>query len=211
MRHHDDKPVFRNLLQQFHNLHRGLGVQSARRLIRQENIRVVHQGAGNGNTLHLAAGHLIRFLLELIPEADPAQRLLGAAATFGVCHSRNRQRQLHICQYRLVRDQVIGLEDKTNGMVSVGVPVCIRELFGGASVDDQVSGAEAVQPADDVQQRGLAAAGMTQDRNKLALAEFEIDSLERVHPGIGNHIVLFDISQLQHALSSSAQSFPALY
>ena len=96
VRHHDDKPVFRDLLQQFHNLHRGLGVQSARRLIRQENIRVVHQGAGNGNTLHLAAGHLIRFLLELIPEADPAQCLLGAAATFGVRHSRDCQRQLHI-------------------------------------------------------------------------------------------------------------------
>ena len=211
VRHHDDEPVFRDLLQQLHNLHRGIGVQGARRLIRQENIRVVHQGAGNGDTLHLSAGHLVRFLLKLIPETDPAQSLLGTATAFGVRHTRNRQRQLHICQYRLVRDQVIGLEDKTDGMISVCVPVRISELSCRSSVDDQVSGAEAVQSADDIQKCGLAAAGMTQDRNELALTEFEIDSLERVHPGIGNHIVFFDVSKLQHALSSSAPSFSVSY
>ena len=204
MRHHDDEPVFGDLLQQFHDLHRGLGVQRPRRFIRQQDIRVVHQGAGNGDALHLAAGHLVRFLLKLIPEADFAQRLLRPAAALGMRNARDCQRQLHIRQNRLVGDQVIGLKDKADGVVAIGVPVGVRELSGGASVDDQVSRAEAVQAADDVQQRGLAAAGVAQDRDKLALAEFKIDSLERVNFGIGDHIVFFDVSQLQHGLSFSA-------
>ena len=45
---------------------------------------------------------------------------------------------------------------------------------------------------------------MTQDRNELALTEFEIDPLERVNLGIGDRIVFFDVSQLQHGQSSSA-------
>ena len=118
--------------------------------------------------------------------------------------ARDRQCQLHIRQNRLVGDQVIGLKDKADGVVAVGVPVGVRELSGGAPVDDQVSRAEAVQAADDVQQCRLAAAGVAQDRDKLALTKFEVDSLERVNFGIGDHIVFFDVSQLQHGLSSSA-------
>ena len=202
--HHDDQPVFGDLLQQLHNLDRGLGVQRARRFVRQQDIRVVHQGAGDGDALHLAAGHLVRLLLKLIPEPDFAQGFLRPAAALGMRHARDRQRQLHIRQNRLVGDQVIGLKDKSDGVVAVGVPVGVRELSGGASVDNQISRAEAVQTPDDVQQCRLTAARVAQDRDKLTLSEFKIDSLERMHLGVGDHIVFFDVPQLQHAPSSSA-------
>ena len=70
MRDHDDEAVARDLLENFHDLHARLGVQRAGRLVRQQNVRVVDEGAGDGDALHLAAGHLVWPLVQLIAEAD---------------------------------------------------------------------------------------------------------------------------------------------
>ena len=97
-----------------------------------------------------------------------ARRALAALA---LAHTRERERQLHVAQYRLVRNEVIALEDKADGVVAVAVPVRIRKVLRRFAIDDKVAARVLIQPADNVQKRRLAAARMAEDGDKLALAE----------------------------------------
>ena len=151
VRDHDDELFMRDLLQDVHDLDGGLRVERAGRLVGQQDLGVVDKGAGNGHALHLAAGHLVRALVELVAEADLLQRLRGASAPFGLADAGERQRQLDILQHGLVRDEVIALEDEADGMVAVGVPVAVAELLRRAAGNQQVTGRILVEAADDVQ------------------------------------------------------------
>ena len=187
-----------NLLEQLHDLHRGLRVQRAGRLVGQQDLRVVHQRPRDGHALHLAAGHLIRLLAQLVAQSDALQRAPGAGAAFAAGDARERQRQLHVLQDRLMRDQVIALEHEADGVVAVGIPVPVAELARGAALDQQVSGCILIQPADDVQERRLAAARRPEHRDKFLFPEIQCDPAQRVDRGISGGVVLYDLLQPQH-------------
>ena len=52
---HDHETVFGDVLQQLHDLNAGLTVQCAGRLVGQQDVGVVDEGAGDGHALHLSA------------------------------------------------------------------------------------------------------------------------------------------------------------
>ena len=190
--HHDHQPVPGHLPQDLHDLDAGLTVQGAGGFVRQEHLRIVNQGPGDRHALHLAAAELVGFLFHLVREADLLQGFRRPAPAFLPADAGQGQRQLHVGQHRLVRDQVIALEHKAHGVVPVGVPFPFRELLRGLPPDDQVPGGIPVQAADDVQQRGLAAAGGPQDRGELAPAEGQVDPPERRHGHAAGNIILCD-------------------
>ena len=90
--HHDDQLVLGDFLQQVHDLHRGVRVQSAGRFIRHEYVRIVHQSPGNGHPLHLAAGHLVRLFVELIPQSHLLQGFLRPGLPLRRAHAGKGQR-----------------------------------------------------------------------------------------------------------------------
>ncbi len=55
-----------------------------------------------------------------------------------------------------------------------------------------------IQSADNVEQRCLAAAGLTENRDKFILPEFKVNTLERVDDRVPRHIVFFDVFELEH-------------
>ena len=150
MRDHDNELVLGHFLQQFHDLHRSIRIQSAGRFISQKDIRVVYQRAGNGHALHLPAGHLIGLLVQLIPKSHFFQRILCAGPTFRRADTGESQGKLHIGQNGLVRDQVIGLKNKAHRMISIGIPIAVAKVLGRLSVDHKVAGAVLIESADDV-------------------------------------------------------------
>ena len=190
---HDDQPVLRHLPEQLHDLDGGLAVQRAGGLVRQENVRVVDEGAGDGHPLHLAAGHLAGLFIQLVAQAHPLQRLLRPAAALRLGYPRQGQRQLHVGQHRLVGDEVIALEHKAHRVVAVGVPVAVPVLFCGAAVDDEIAAGVAVKSADDVQRGGLAAAGGAQNGDELILPELQIDAPQGLHRGPAHRIAFVDV------------------
>ena len=171
MRDHDDQPVFRDLLEQVHDLHAGGAVQRAGRFIRKQDLRIIHQRTGNGYTLHLPAAHLVGLFVDLIFQSHLFQRLDGTAAALFPGYAGKRQGQLHIGQHILMRDQIVALEDETDGMVAVIIPVFIFEIFGGSAIDDQITAGILIQPADDVEQGRLAASALSQDGDKFTFAK----------------------------------------
>ena len=83
MRYHDDQPVGGYLLEYAHDLGAGLCIESARRLVGEDDVRVVDESARYGHTLHLAAGHFCRLLVYLIAESYLLKGCYGAGPSLG--------------------------------------------------------------------------------------------------------------------------------
>ena len=76
-----------------------------------------------------------------------------------------------------MRNQVVALEYKADGMITITVPVRILKLLCGYAVNNQITLGILIQTAHNVQQCGLTAAGLTQYRYKLALPKLNADTL----------------------------------
>ena len=72
-----------------------------------------------------------------------------------------------------MRYQVIGLENKTDGMVSVSIPVTGFVFLGTFSVDNKISVGIFVKTAYDIQHGSLTASGRTKDRYKFAFPKLQ--------------------------------------
>ena len=199
---HDDQAVVGHFLEKVHDLNRCLGVQSSGGLVGQEDLGIVYQGARDGYALHLSAGHLVGLLVGLLPEADFFQGVQSHLPALVSGDAADRQCQLDVLQDSLVGDQVVGLEDKADRVVAVGVPVAVLVFFGRYAVDDQIAGVVAVQSAYDIEEGGLARAARPEDRDELVVPQVERDVIEGdllVPSGI---VFLPYILKLQHVASA---------
>ena len=192
VRDHDHEAVAAELLQDLHDLNGGLRVEGARGLVGEDDLGVVDDRAGDGHALHLSARKLVGLFVEVVAQAHTAQGLLRAGAALGLGCAREQKRHLDVGDHALVRDEVVALEDEAHAVVAIGVPVLVAVAFGGAPVDDEVARGVLVQAADDVEQRRLAAARLPQHAHELAVAERDVDALERVDDGIAGRVVLGD-------------------
>src|SRR5699024_3543193 len=104
--------------------------------------------------------------------------------------ARKAQRELDISQQRLVRDEVIGLEHKPDRVVAVGVPIAVAEVLGRATAYYEVTACVLVESANDVEHRGLSAAGRTEYRHEFILTEAEADPFQCLHGVVSSRVVL---------------------
>ena len=87
-------------------------------------------------------------------------------------------------------NQIVALKHEADGMIAVAVPVLAFEILGRLTPDDQVAGGILIQTADDVQQGGFAAAGLTQNGYKFRGTEFDADTLQGMD-GVGSNVIIF--------------------
>ena len=196
---HDDQTVLGDLREQIHDLHGGVGIQRASGLVGQHDFRIIDERAGDGHALHLASRKLARLLVQVLGKPHRGQGLLGAARALGLPHAGQRQRQLHVLQDGLVRNEVVALEHESDAVVAEGVPVAILVAMGGDAVDDHVAGVVVVKTAHHVQKRRLARTRGAQNRHELVVAERDGDVVEGYLGEVARGVGLADILQLQHA------------
>ena len=161
MCYHDNQTLARNLADEVHNLHRGHSVECACRLVGEQDFRVIDQGARNRNTLALTARKLIGAFIVLVGEADAVERLFRATDALLLADARDGQGKLDITENGLVGNEVVALEDETDAVVAVDIPVAIAITPRGSAVDNQVARGVVVETADDVQQCGFSTARRT--------------------------------------------------
>ena len=94
-------------------------------------------------------------------------------------HARERERQLHVFQNGLMRNEVIALEHKADAVVAVGIPIAVAEVLGRDAVNQQVAGIKVVQPTDNVEHCGFARARGTQNGHELVIAKSQAHVIER--------------------------------
>ena len=107
----------------------------------------------------------------------------------GCGHASVNQRQFHIVQSGGARQQVEGLEDKTDFFVPNVGEFVVFQLTDLLTVQPVLAAAGRIQAADQVHQRGLARSRRAHDRDILIAADLQIHSAQRVHLLFRSHVI----------------------
>ena len=117
VRHHHDgfTVVAVESLQQIENLFAGFAVEIAGGFVAEQQRGIGHNGAGDSDSLLLAAGKLARIMLHAIGEPHHFQRDRNALSPFGFLESvRQKQWQFDILFRRQLGKQIVELENETD-------------------------------------------------------------------------------------------------
>ena len=80
-----------------------------------------------------------------------------------------------------MRDKIVALENESDGVVSVGIPVGIAVFFRADTVDDKIAVCILVKTAEDVEHGRFSAAGRAEDGNEFTLTKSKVHTSESVH------------------------------
>ena len=105
------------LPEQFHDLCAAGRIQGAGGFVRQQQLGAAHHGPCNGHTLALAAGQLVRAMVDPVAEAHHLQRRTGPLPALCLFHPAVQQRQGHVIQCRQPGQQMKGLEHEAQLLI----------------------------------------------------------------------------------------------
>src|SRR5690606_21725718 len=131
------------------------------------------------DALLLAAGELLREVVPPVRHADAAERGLGPLPALGGGEREVEQRELDVLVDRQLVDQVEALEDEAERAPPEVGPAALVVARDVGAVEDEPPAAGLVEQAEDVEQRGLAAAARPHDGDELAGPGLERDVVER--------------------------------
>ena len=145
------------------------GVEVGQRLVEQEGRGLAHDGAADGDALALAARQLAGATVEKVGQVEDARGFGDLAVHHHLVLAGHLQREGDVVAHRHVRIERIGLEH--HGQLALG-----RGLVGDvAAVDADGAGGGVLEPGDQAQQGGLAAAGGADEDDELAVLDVEIE------------------------------------
>ena len=145
----------------------------------------------------------------MLAQADFLQRLARTLAALGMPHARERQRQLHIFQNGLMRNEVIALEHKADAVVAIRIPIAITEVLGRNVIDEQIARIKVIEPTDNVEHRSFTRARGTQNGYELVIAKSQAYAVERhLRKRLGN-VPFANTFELQHGRQPLLRRHPA--
>src|SRR5262249_17970535 len=106
-----------------------LRVEAARRLVREQDGGVSHDGARDRHALLLSAGELTGHVIFTMTHLDALESLLDTARPLGARHVTIEERELDVLSHGKISDQVEGLEDEADLLVSYARPLASVELL----------------------------------------------------------------------------------
>jgi hypothetical protein len=163
----------------------GVAVEGTGRLVGQQNRRPVDQGAGQGDALLLAAGQLAGAVVQPAAQADRLEHSPGGGAALGGRPAGEHEGERDVLQGGLRRDEVERLEDHADDAEAEAGQLDGRQAGEVVAGDREGAGGRAVEAAQEVEQGGLAGAGLAQEGDALAAGDLEGDAAEGVHRGGG--------------------------
>ena len=145
----------------------------------------------------------------MLAQADFLQRLARTLAALGMPHARERERQLHVFQNGLMRNEVIALEHKADAVVTIGVPIAVTEVLGRDAVNQQVTRIKVIQSADNVEHRGFTRTRGTQNGHELVIAKRQAYVVERHLRKRLRNVPFANSFELQHGRQPLLRRHPA--
>ena len=181
--HHDGLalPAIEHL-EQGKNFVGGFAIQIAGWLVAQKNGRVGDDGAGDADPLLLSPRHFARLVRRAVPEPHQGQRGIDMGLALGAGEAGEQQRQFDIGRSRQHRHQIVELEDKADMAGAPARKGGMRQRFQMFARDDGPPGLRPVQPADQVEDGGLARPGRPHQGGEFALGYPEIEVLQHRDP-----------------------------
>ena len=159
-----------------------LGVEVAERLVEQEQIRLVDEGAAERQTLHLPAAQKRRRSALEAAEPHELEHALDPFSHRAAAHAAEPQRVGDVVEHGHVRPDRVGLEDHAEVALVRGHEEPARDRGHDPAAQGDLAGVGIVEACDEAQSRGLAAAARAQQREHLAPPDLErraIDGLNR--------------------------------
>ena len=103
-----------------------------------------------------------------VADPDPLERGLGARLPVGAVAGRVDVREHHVLERGAVAEQVEGLEDEADALRPQRRALVLAQPARVDPVDQVAARRRAVEAAEDVEQRGLAGPGRSDDREPVA-------------------------------------------
>ena len=149
-----------------------LQIQGAEGLVQQQDVRLIHQGAGDGHTLLLTAGKLGDVALGIAFQVHQGKHTVDLLGDDIVRQLFDTQAEGDVFENIQMGKQGIALED------GVDLPLVGGDVVDALAVKDDRALVLLQEAAQNAQQRGFAAAGGTEQRHKLILINIQIDTLK---------------------------------
>jgi len=148
-------------------------VQVAQRLVHQQHVGVVGDGARQGHPLALAAAQLGGVALQQLLDVEQLGGRLGPALDLGVGLVLHAQAERDVLEDGHVREDRVALEDHRDAALAHG------QVGHVAAAEVDASPVHLLQPGDAAQQGGLAAAARPQQDDELAVGDDQAHVLDR--------------------------------
>ena len=155
------------------HLHAQLGVEVRQRLVEQERLGLAHQRPAHGDALALAAGELRRPAREQLVEPQHGADLRDAPVDLGPGGLALAQPEGEVLVHRHVRVERVVLEDHGD------VAVARRQMGDVLAGDRDRPRGRRLEPGDQAQRRGLAAARRPHEDHELAVGDVERQAVDR--------------------------------
>ena len=148
-----------------------LCIEVGQRLVHQQNLRITHDGAADGDTLTLTAGQRLRLAVEVFGDAENLGGLVDLLLDLLLGDLLELQGEGHIFKHGHVRIQCIVLENHCN------VSVLGRNVVDQTVADVQFALGDLLEAGDHTQGRGLAAAGRADQNDKFTILDVQRELL----------------------------------
>ena len=174
-------------------------IQCAQRFVQKQDLRTVHQRAGNGHTLLLAAGQLVDAAAVEALQADHLQHFGDTLPYLVLRHFGDAQAEGDVFKHIQMREQRIFLEHR------VDLPFVRRNVVDPHPVKGHITGCRRCKPADDAQRCGLTTAAGPKQCEEFGIVDVEIDVIEN-QLVVKRHAEIPQANQLFGHLSSPVHS-----
>lgn len=125
-------------------------VEIARRLVSENERRLVGDRPSDGYELHLPAAELARIVLEPVSETEPFQQSPCMLSPVGSGRAIELHRQCNVLECREIRNQVEGLEHETDRLAAKARELGLGQLTKTPTCHNRLAARRAIHCADDM-------------------------------------------------------------
>ena len=155
-------------------------VEVGRRLVGEDQRRVMDEGARDRHTLLLPAGHLGRPMIGAVRQTYPLEELARPCLCTGSWHAKQAHGHDHVAARSQACDQVEGLEHHPDGLPAVGSQGTSPEVGDPDIPQSDLPGGRREKARKTREQRRLATPRWPQYYDKLAILGDEAHPVERL-------------------------------
>ena len=209
VRHEDDRVAAAvQIVHQGEDLLARLRVQVSRRLVGEQDRRLVHERTRDRDALALAARHLVRPVMHAGAQAHRVERFFGPRFPLPARQARIDERQLDVLDGVRAREEVERLEDEADLLVADLRQLVVVHRRDLAALQVVRAGRRRVEASDQVHQGGLPGPRRTHDRDVVAALDRQRHAGQGVDDRLRPHLVGFrhvaDIDERAQSIFTSA-------
>ncbi len=157
----------------------GVGVEIAGGFIGEKDGGIGGEGAGDGDTLPLAAGEFFGEVVEALFEFDEGEEFAGAVVNFGRGPATQVEREGDVFQAGESGEEVEELEDEADFVAADAGELVVGDAAQEGAIDADIAIGGAIEPTDEIEESGFAGAGGTDEGNHFAFIDLQVDRVKR--------------------------------